>query len=96
MNASNNVQANVPVVKRKVGNLTNSNNYRPIVIGIITSNLPEFNLLLNCSDYLTTCDNQLGFKAKHRIDMLMYTLKISLRKTFYYLLLNCCFSGIHT
>ena len=28
-----------------------------------------------CSDYLTTCANQCGFKASHGTDMCIYTLK---------------------
>ena len=56
-------------------NLLDSNNYRPIAIATITSNLLESVLLLKCSDYLTTCDNQFGFKASHGTDMCIYTLK---------------------
>ena len=41
----------------------------------ITSKLLESVLLLKCSDYLTTCDNQFGFKASHGTDMCIYTLK---------------------
>ena len=48
----------VPVVKNKSGNLSDSNNNRPIAIATITSKLFESVVLLKCSDYLTTCDNQ--------------------------------------
>ena len=67
----------VPMVKNKSGNLIDSNNYmyRPIAIATITSKLLESVLLLKCSDYLTTCDNQLGFKESHGTDMCIYTLK---------------------
>ena len=41
----------------------------------ITSNLLESVLLLKCSDYLTTCDNQFGLKASHGTDMCIYILK---------------------
>ena len=47
----------VPIVKNKSGNLSDSNNYRPIAIATITLKLLESVLLLKCSDYLTTCDN---------------------------------------
>ena len=57
------------IVKNKSGNLSDSNNYRPIAIATITSKLLESVLLLKCSDYLTTCDNQFGFKASHETDM---------------------------
>ena len=59
----------VPIVKNKAGDLSDSNNYRPIAIATITSKLLESVLLLKCSDYLTTCDNQFGFKASHGTDM---------------------------
>ena len=67
----------VPIVKNKSGNLSDSNNYRPIAIATITSKLLESVLLLKCSDYLTTCDNQFGFKASHGTDMCIYTLIIT-------------------
>ena len=50
-------------VKNYSGNLSGSNNYRLIAFATITSNLLESVLLLKCSDYLTTCDNQFGFKG---------------------------------
>ena len=65
----------VPIMKNKAGDLSDSNNYRPIAIANITSKLLESVLLLKCSDYLTTCDNQFGFKASHGTDMCIYTLK---------------------
>ena len=65
----------VPIVTNKAGNFSDSNNYRSIAIATITSKLPESVLLLKCSDYLTTCDNQFGFKASHGTDMCIYTLK---------------------
>ena len=42
---------------------------RKIAIATITSKLRESVLLLKYSDYLTTCDNQFGFKASHGTDM---------------------------
>ena len=65
----------VSIVKNKAGDLSDSNNYRPIAIATITSKLLESVLLLKCSDYLTTCVNQFGFKASHVTDMCIYTLK---------------------
>ena len=32
-------------------------------------------MICTISDYLTTCDNQFGFKASHGTDMCIYTLK---------------------
>ena len=65
----------VPIVKNKAGDLSDSNNYRPIAIATITSKLLESVLLLKCNDYLTTCDNQFRFKASHGTDIFIYTLK---------------------
>ena len=65
----------VPKLKIKSGNLSDSNNYRPIAFATITSKLLESVLLLKCSNYLTICDNQIGFKASHGTDMCIYTLK---------------------
>ena len=65
----------IPIVKNKFGNLSDSNSYIPIAIATITSKLIESVLLLKCSDYLTTCDNQFRFKVSHGTDMCIYTLK---------------------
>ena len=65
----------IPIVKKKSGNLSDSNNYRPIAIATITSKLLESVLLLKYSAYLTTCDNQFGFKASHGTDISIHTLK---------------------
>ena len=54
----------VPIVKNKCGNITDSNNYRPIALATIVSKLFESVLLLKCEYYLTTSANQFGFK-KH-------------------------------
>ena len=62
------------IVKIKSDNLSDSNNYRTIAIATITFML-EFVLLLKCSAYLTTCDNQFEFKASHCTDMCIHTLK---------------------
>ena len=70
----------VPIVKNKAGDLPDSNNYRPIAIATITSKLLESVLLLKCSDYLTTYDNQFGFKASHGTDMCRYTHTLHTRR----------------
>ena len=61
--------------KNQSCNLSNSNNYRTIAIATTTSKLFESVLLLKCSNYLTTCYKQFGFKASHGSDMCIYTLK---------------------
>ena len=65
----------VPIVKNKSGNLSGSNNYRPIALATIVSKILESVLLMKCSDYLNSCDNQFGFKFSHSTDLCIYTLK---------------------
>ena len=59
----------VPIVKIKFGNLSDSNNYRPIALATIVSEILESVLLMKCSDYLNSCDNQFGFKSSHSTDL---------------------------
>ena len=65
----------IPIVKNKSGNLSDSNNYRPIALATIVSKILESVLLIKCGEYLTTCDNQFGFKSCHSTDLCIYTLK---------------------
>ena len=65
----------IPIVKNKSGNLSDSNNYRPIALATIVSKMLESVLLIKCGEYLTTCDNQFGFKSCHSTDLCIYTLK---------------------
>ena len=46
-----------------------------MAIATMTSKRFESVFVLKCIDYLTTCDNQLGFKASYGNDMCIYTLK---------------------
>ena len=64
----------VPIVKNKCGNISESNNYRPIALATIISKLFESVLLLKCEDYLSTCSNQFGFKKGHITDLCIYAL----------------------
>ena len=61
----------IPIVKNKSGNLLDSNNYRPIALATIVESV----LLLKCVQYLSTSDNQFGFKSLHNTDFCIYTLK---------------------
>ena len=65
----------VPIVKNKCGNITDSNNYRPIALATIVSKLFESVLLLKCEYCLTTSANQFGFKKAHSTDLCIYALK---------------------
>ena len=65
----------VPIVKNKCGNLSNSNNYRPITIATITSKVFESLILVKCEEFLYTSDNQFGFKSGHSTEFCIYTLQ---------------------
>ena len=65
----------VPIVKNKCGNLSNSNNYRPIAIATITSKVLESLILVKCEEFLYTSDNHFGFKAGHSTEFCIYTLQ---------------------
>ena len=60
----------VPIVKNKCGNISESNNYRPITLATIISKLFESVLLVKCEDY----SNQFGFKKGHITDLCIYAL----------------------
>ena len=62
-------------MKNKCGNISESNNYRPIALATIISKLFESVLLVKCEDYLSTCSNQFGFKKGHSTDLCIYALK---------------------
>ena len=65
----------VPRVKNKSGNLSDSNNYRPIALATIDSKILESVILINCGEYLTSSDNQFGFKSCHSTDLCIYALQ---------------------
>ena len=65
----------VPIIKNKCGDLSDSNNYRPIALATIMSKVFESVLLFKCEKYLHTCDNQFGFKSEHSTDLCIYTLR---------------------
>ena len=54
----------VPVIKKKSGYSSDVNNYRPIALATISSNIIEM-IVLDCMEpFIMTCDNQFGFKKK--------------------------------
>ena len=65
----------VPIVKNKSGNLSDTNNYRPIALTTIVSKILEYVILIKCGEYLTSSDNQFGFKSCHSTDLCIYALK---------------------
>jgi len=64
-----------PILKNKAGNCQDVNNYRPIALVTAMSKLFEIILLDRLEDYMTTSDNQFGFKKHHSTDLCIYALK---------------------
>jgi hypothetical protein len=65
----------VPLVKNKMGNMCDKNNYRPISLVTVSSKIYELVLLNHLESFIETSDNQYGFKRKHGTDMCIYSLK---------------------
>ena len=65
----------VPIIKNKCGNISSSNNYRPIALPTIISKLLESILLMKCEEYLCTSANPLGFKKAHGTELCIYNLR---------------------
>ena len=64
-----------PVLKDKAGNASDMSNYRPIALTPVLSKVLERMILQKTLQYLTTCDNQFGFKSNHSTDLCIYALK---------------------
>ena len=70
----------VPIVKNKTAIICSKGNYRPFTLASIVTKVFENNIY-DCIAYsLTTCNNQFGFKTKHRIDMCIYAFKKAVLK----------------
>ena len=65
----------VPLLKSKSGLITDSDNYRSIALANILSKLLEHVIPSRCEVYLTTSDNQFGFKSKHSTDQCLFAFK---------------------
>ena len=65
----------VPIVKNQSGNLSDSSNYRPIALATLLTIMFESVLPFKCAEYLSTSDNEFGFKSSHSTDLCIYTLK---------------------
>jgi len=65
----------VPIVKNSSGDISNSNNYRPVAIASVISKLFEHFILSKTRGFLNTSDNQFGFKPLHGTDMCAFLLK---------------------
>ena len=75
----------IPLPKNKLGDITNSKNYRPIAIASAGSKILEKILLLRLQRFLYNNDYQFGFKKYHSTDLCIYSLKETIN---YYRSLN--------
>lgn len=62
----------VPVIKDKAGNVSSSDNCRPIALAGVLSKVVEHILLERVSSLISSADNQFGFKPKHGTDVYLY------------------------
>ena len=65
----------IPVAKDLGGDLSSSNNYRPIALASIMSKVFELVLLGRMKNFIHTSDNQFGFKANSGTEMCVAVLK---------------------
>ena len=65
----------IPLIKNKLRDSSDPNNYRPIAITTIISKILESVLLRFLAPFLSTTDNQFGFKENHSTDACIYILK---------------------
>ena len=59
----------IPIVKNNKGDVTDSNNYRPLAITTVMSKIIELIIIDKYSDF------QFGFKKKHSTDQCIFVLK---------------------
>jgi len=64
-----------PILKDKKGSITDADNYRPIALTSVSSKIFEYIMLFRLQCFLSTNDNQFGFKPKHSTDMCVFALK---------------------
>ena len=71
----------VPIIKNKADDISSGNNYRPIALANVILKVFESLILLRCEQFLTTADNQFGFKSRHSTDFCIDTFKNTLNFT---------------
>ena len=65
----------VPIIKDKMGDVTDKDNYRPLAITCVASKVFEFIILHRYEYLLVTTANQFGFKNQLATDMCIFSLK---------------------
>ena len=66
-----------PIVKSKIRDASDKNDYRPIALVADPSKLLELVLLNNRETCIEFSHDQFGFKPKHATDMCIYSLQKS-------------------
>ena len=64
-----------PLLKNRKDDITDKDNYRPIAITCISSQVIILLVLHRCKECFITTDNQFSFKAKHSTDMCTFLMK---------------------
>ena len=64
----------IPLIKKKCGDQTDKNHYKPIALSSIISKVFEHIIAERLEIYLWTNDNQFGFKSGHSTDLCIYAL----------------------
>ena len=64
----------VPLVKNRIGDLSDKNSYRPEVLSRVKSKVFENVILCILKEYLWTANNQFGYKAVHSTDLCIHAL----------------------
>ena len=65
----------IPLLKSKLKDPSSSDNYRPIAIATSISKIFELVMLSRMNNFLSTADNQFGFKKNHSTDMCILLMK---------------------
>jgi len=65
----------VPICKNKIGNTTDTSNYRPVAVATALSRQLEHFIVSSISPLFGTTDNEFGFKDRHVPDQLTFLLK---------------------
>ena len=65
----------IPIIKNSRGNVSDSDNYRPIALTNVASKVMEIIILSKYKDFFITECNQFGFKHGHSTDVCVFTLK---------------------
>ncbi|XP_033118513.1 uncharacterized protein LOC117118118 [Anneissia japonica] len=65
----------IPIVKNKLGDVTSTNNYRPIALASVLSKLFELILVDFCKDNLETDYHQFAFKPNPSTETCVFVLK---------------------